>query len=239
VGVGPFVIGRLRRAVNHVVPFVICHGEDCSDRRRMRPHLTEEGQVSDAVIGAGAALAGVLLTGGFGLVFDRRRRSWEDRRRWHDDRRRAYAELLFAARFAFAGACRGARLAVERGAHSPVPEWEVGYRTEDVHSWMRRANEASAEVQLIASEPVRTAAADLLAIHRELGELLQVMLVGEPPPGEEVIARVDALEEQEIEARRRFWMAARVELGIDTKRTLPRLLAHLVRRENGVDDLLR
>jgi hypothetical protein len=102
--------------------------------------------VSDAAIGAAAALAGVLITGGFGLIFDKRRRKWEDRRRWHDSRRRAHAELLFTARFAFAGACRGARLAAERGPYRPVPEWEVGYRTEDVHNWMRRANEASAEV---------------------------------------------------------------------------------------------
>jgi hypothetical protein len=195
--------------------------------------------VSDAVIGAGAVLAGVLITGGFGLVFDGRRRRWEDRRRWHDDRRRAYAELLFAARFAFAGACRGARLAAERGAHHPVPEWEVGYSTEEVHSWMRRANEASAEVQLIASEPVRTAAAELLSIHRELGDLLKVVLLGETRPVEEVTARVDALEEQEAEARRRYWAAARVELGVDTERTLPRLLARFARRERAGADLLR
>jgi hypothetical protein len=181
---------------------------------------------------------GVLITGGFGLVFDRRRRRWEDRRRWHDDRRRAYAELLFTARFAFAGACRGARLAAERGAHSPVLEWEVGFRTDDVHSWMRRANEASAEVQLIASEPVRTAAADLLAIHRELGELLQVVLVSKTLPMEEVTARVDALEEQEAGARKRYWQAARVELGVDTERMLPRLLTRFARRERADADHL-
>ena len=75
--------------------------------------------MSDAVIGAGAALAGVLLTGGFGLAFDWRRRSWEDRRRWHDDRRRAYAELLFTARFAFAGACWTSPREVDTGAMRP------------------------------------------------------------------------------------------------------------------------
>lgn len=171
--------------------------------------------MSDAVIGAGAALAGVLITGGFGLAFDRRRRNWEDRRRWHDDRRRAYAELLFTARFAFAGACRGARLAAERGIHDPVTEWEVGFSTEDVHGWMRRANEVSAEVQLIASEPVRTAVEELLNIHRDLGAFLQVILGGETRPMEELNARVDVLEEQEAAARKRLWTAARVELGVD------------------------
>jgi hypothetical protein len=202
-------------------------------------YLTEEGRVSDAVIGAGAALAGVLITGGFGLVFDRRRRRWEDRRRWHDDRRRAYAELLFAARFAFAGACRGARLAAEYGPGVSVPDWEVGYSNEEVHGWMKRANEASAEVQLIASEPVRTAAAELLAIHRELGDLLKVVLLGDRRPVVEVHSRVDALEEQEAEARRRYWVAARVELGVDTERKLPRLLARFTRREHPGADLLR
>jgi hypothetical protein len=159
---------------------------------------------------------GFCSRGGFGLAFDWRRRSWEDRRRWHDDRRRAYAELLFTARFAFAGACRGARLAAERGVEDSVPEWEVGYTTEDVHSWMRRANEASAEVQLIASEPVRRAAEELLATHRDLGALLQAMLNGENRPMEQLKARVDSLDELEAAARKRYWTAARAELGVDT-----------------------
>jgi hypothetical protein len=194
--------------------------------------------VSDAAIGAAAALAGVLITGAFGLVFDRRRRAWEDRRRWHDSRRRAYAELLFTSRFAFAGASRGARLASERGAHQDVSEWEVGFRTEDVHSWVRRANEASAEVQLIASAPVRTAAEELLSIHRELGELLQV-LAGQVGAAEEVTARVDTLEAQEAETRRRFWLAARTELGVDTGSKLPRFLARFARRERAGADPFR
>jgi hypothetical protein len=185
--------------------------------------LTEEG----ASVGCGnwrwgTVLAGVLITGGFGLVFDGRRRRREDRRRWHDDRRRAYAELLFAVRFAFAGACRGARVAPERGAYRPLPEWEVGYGTEEIHSWMQRANEASAEVQLIASEPVRTAAAELLSIHRQLGDLLKVILLGETRPVEEVTARVDALEGQEAEARRRHWSLLRVELGVDAEGGSPK-----------------
>jgi hypothetical protein len=193
--------------------------------------------VPDAAIGAAAALAGVLITGGFGLFFDHRRRKWEDRRRWHDSRRRAYAELLYTARLAFAGACRGARLRAERGPQ--VPNWEVGYSDEDVHSWMRRANEASAEVQLIASEPVRTGAADLLSIHRELGDLLKVMLFGEARPAEEVNARVDTLEAQEAEARRRFWLAARAELGVDTGPKLPRFLARFAGRGHAGADHLR
>jgi hypothetical protein len=105
--------------------------------------------------------------------------------------------------------------------------------------WMRRANEASAEVQLIASEPVRTAAADLLSIHRELGDVLKVVLLGEARPAEEVNTRVDTLEAQEAETRRRFWLAARVELDVDTGPKLPRFLARFARRERAGADLLR
>jgi hypothetical protein len=171
--------------------------------------------MSDAMIGAGSALGGVVVAGVFGLILDHRRRQWDDERRWQDPRRRAYAELLFTARYTFAAACRGTRLAAERGIEAAVSNSEVGFTNDEVHGWMRRANEASAEVLLIASEPVRDAATELMDVHRDLGDLLKAMFAGEAGPGEELKPCVDEIEEREQTARTRFWKAARVELGID------------------------
>jgi hypothetical protein len=66
-----------------------------------------------------------------------------------------------------------------------------------------------------------------------------VLLAGEAGPAEEVIARVDTLEAQEGEARRRYWIAARVELGVGTDPKLPRFLACFARSEHAGADLLR
>jgi hypothetical protein len=66
-----------------------------------------------AIIGAGAALAGVLLSGVTALVIDSRRRKWEDRRRWDDPRRRAYSNFLYAARNAFGAADRAAEVLIQ------------------------------------------------------------------------------------------------------------------------------
>jgi hypothetical protein len=54
--------------------------------------------VSDAVVGAGAVVAGVLVTGAFSILNDRRRRRWEDDRRWADRKRERYLDLLAASR---------------------------------------------------------------------------------------------------------------------------------------------
>jgi hypothetical protein len=42
------------------------------------------------------------------------------------------------------------------------------------------------------------------------------MLNGENRPMEQLKARVDSLEELEAAARKRYWTAARAELGVDT-----------------------
>jgi hypothetical protein len=54
--------------------------------------------VSDAVVGAGAALAGVLVTAVASALNDGRRRRWEDERRWADRKRERYLDLLAASR---------------------------------------------------------------------------------------------------------------------------------------------
>jgi hypothetical protein len=171
--------------------------------------------VPDAAISAGAALSGVLLTGAFGLIFDLRRRKYEDRRRWHDARRRAYAEFLYASRFAFAAACSVAREAAKHGVEAAIVERDLGFKEGDAGQWTKRANEASAEVLLIASEPMRAAAEELLALHRELAGILKRMLDGGAGSAEEVLDHVRALDEREAANRHRCWMAARAELRVD------------------------
>jgi hypothetical protein len=54
--------------------------------------------VPDAVLGAGSALAGVLLTVIAGALRERRRLRWEDDRRWADQKRERYLDLLKASR---------------------------------------------------------------------------------------------------------------------------------------------
>jgi hypothetical protein len=54
--------------------------------------------VPDAVLGAGSALAGVLLTVIAGALRERRRLRWEDDRRWADRKRERYLDLLKASR---------------------------------------------------------------------------------------------------------------------------------------------
>ena len=65
-----------------------------------------------ALIGAGAALAGVVLSSTVTLVMDIRRRIWEDDRRWHDARRLAYVNFHYTARRALASVGRAAQLSV-------------------------------------------------------------------------------------------------------------------------------
>jgi hypothetical protein len=59
--------------------------------------------VSDAALGAGAALAGVLVTAVAGALNDGRRRRWEDERRWADRKRERYLDLLEASRAVMLG----------------------------------------------------------------------------------------------------------------------------------------
>jgi len=59
-----------------------------------------------ALIGAGAALAGVLLSSAVTFVIDSRRRRWEDQRRWDETRQRSYASFHYTARQAIGAAGR-------------------------------------------------------------------------------------------------------------------------------------
>jgi hypothetical protein len=52
------------------------------------------------LIGAGATVAGSLVTGLLAFLLDSRRRRWEDSRRWDEPRRLAYASYFDAARTA-------------------------------------------------------------------------------------------------------------------------------------------
>src|SRR6266540_2068543 len=82
-----------------------------------------------ALIGAGAALAGVMLTSAVTFVIDSRRRSREDDRRWYDARRLAYVNFHYTARRAL-GSGRAAQFSVsvaerkERG-NTSKPDLEL------------------------------------------------------------------------------------------------------------------
>jgi hypothetical protein len=94
--------------------------------------------VSDAVIGAGSALAGVLVTAVASAWNDGRRRRWEDERRWADRKRERYLDLLGVSRAVILGIRQSGRIQVGnleqhvsgqlrlRGTLSLDQEFEVG-----------------------------------------------------------------------------------------------------------------
>jgi hypothetical protein len=57
--------------------------------------------VPDAIVGAGTALAGVLMTMLANFLLDKRRHHWEDERRWADAKRAQYVDLLGTSRSMF------------------------------------------------------------------------------------------------------------------------------------------
>jgi hypothetical protein len=138
-----------------------------------------------AIIGAAAALAGVLLSSVMTLLIDIRRRRWEDRRRWDEARRRAYANFLYAARISHGivdgsfealirlKECREAFEAAKEGRGGDIAGLEaelqaVTTRAESI--WSRsdeldqRLGEASSEIYVIASRPVQDTAIALLEV---------------------------------------------------------------------------
>jgi hypothetical protein len=172
-------------------------------------------QIPDTAISAGAALGGVLLTGGFGLAFDQRRRKWEDRRRWHEHRRRAYADLLVASRLQFAAVRTVGEYWAE---HGPSASWDIGvlgFTSQQVDQWMTRVGESSGEVALIASDPVCKAADDLVVVGHDLVVVLREVVEGPGAPLGELKKRLDHLEERYDAARKVFRAAARAELGVE------------------------
>lgn len=145
-----------------------------------------------AIIGAASALAGVLLSSLVTLWVESRRRKWEGRRRWDDPRRRAYVNFLVAARGAHtvvdalleslsaldeAGQAMKA-IEEKREGRPDLAKLEgeleaLTARANSVDSriddWARQLEEASAEIYLIASRPVRDAAdAQAEVLHRLL-----------------------------------------------------------------------
>ena len=91
--------------------------------------------MTDAMIGALAALAGVLVTGAFGLILEKRRRQWEDHRRWQDPRRDAYAEVLYAARNTFAAQCHIAEHMAQRSTEEHRPLEQIDFRSQELDRW--------------------------------------------------------------------------------------------------------
>jgi hypothetical protein len=135
------------------------------------------------LIGAGATVGGSLVTGLLAFLVDSRRRRWEDDRRWDDVRRRASVDFIAASRMAITRAARAANmryaLLVQRAQRPGVPDADLDQRIEElaatvqedqenIDAWSGRLNDASAEIYLIATKPMRKAAEAHIKVMEEL-----------------------------------------------------------------------
>jgi hypothetical protein len=188
-----------------------------------------------AIIGAGAALAGVLLSSVVALVIDSRRRRWEDRRRWHDAKRHMYASFHYTVRRGIGAAGQAAALAIRRaedreanegGTSSGKPtndatlerlERTVTAAGESVPEWGQRLNEASAEIDLIASGPVREAARAHYQVFADAFGLIRASLDG-PMSSAELRARMAELDSRHPKTEAAFRRAVAAELGVERRR---------------------
>jgi hypothetical protein len=137
--------------------------------------------VSDTVVGAGAALAGVLVTAMAGALNDRRRRRWEDERRWADRKRERYLDLLGASREVAVGIQRTGRIQLgnllehstgrsdRRSSLSVQQEFELGQEILAEQA-VRSTYGGWDELQIVAPEAIYLSADEhfrLLAAWRE------------------------------------------------------------------------
>ena len=189
-------------------------------------------QLSDAAVGAVATLSGVLVTGTFGFLFDRTRRRWEDNRRWLNDRRQIYSEFLATANLEFerlweyAEVFFSADVEIKRARESgndvsPSEEWQKAserarYDEVTVEARKERLNHALAELDLIATDPVRRAARR----HYEVTAIgfsgVLFFLVSGVYRGENQVSRetLDRFYDSHRESRDRFRLEAQKELMI-------------------------
>jgi hypothetical protein len=123
--------------------------------------------MADAMVGAMAALAGVLVTGTFGLIMEKRRRQWEDYRRWQDQRRDAYAEILYAARRTFGLQFQVIENLARKSTEERLLE-KLYSISQELDSWSERLHRSAADASLIASDSVEGCISDLLNIYLEM-----------------------------------------------------------------------
>jgi hypothetical protein len=117
--------------------------------------------MADAMVGAMAALAGVLVTGAFGLILEKRRRQWEDHRRWQDHRRDSYAKILYATRRTFAAQLQANEIMARTSTEERSLE-KLDYFNQELHRWGERLHKSAADASLIASDSVEACISDLL-----------------------------------------------------------------------------
>jgi hypothetical protein len=187
-------------------------------------------QLSSAAVGAAATLFGVLLTGMLGFLFDRTRRQWDDSRRWLSDRRQIYSEFLATANLEFERLWEYAEVffsadveikrARERGNDvSPSEEWQKASeqtRHDEIafKAWKERLAHALAEIDLIATDPVRRAARR----HYEVTAIgftgVLFFLVGGVYRGENQVSRetLDRFYDSHQDSRDHFRLEAQREL---------------------------
>jgi hypothetical protein len=180
-----------------------------------------------AIIGAGAALTGVLLSGVMALVIDGQRRRWEDDRRWYDARRLAYVNFHYTARRALGAAGRAAQLSVkaverkERGHSKSDPELDslmktVQEESDRISEWADPMNQASAEIDLLGSEPVKKAARERFEIYEAvIGVFGPDRLTTTAAKHKERLVDLDI---RQAEATEAFRQAAREDLGVKSPR---------------------
>jgi hypothetical protein len=127
--------------------------------------------VSETIVGAGAALAGVLITMLANFLLDKRRHHWEDERRWAEVKRAQYVDLLGTSRSMFdalvhAGGVQ-ARI-VERGKgslqdHRVWVDFHAGQEVlaqmeERIGKWARESYIGWDELEIIAPWEIYDAA---------------------------------------------------------------------------------
>jgi hypothetical protein len=169
-----------RKAADH--PYMVEPSDRPLEARRTGGVALSETTVG-VLIGAGATVAGSLVTGLLAFLVDSRRRRWEDKRRWDEPRRHAYATYLEAARWAQAVADtllealihldRSNQLfkAVEEQREDQPDVADVVKLRADLEAFvaraarassqseeaLRRLDETAAVIYLIASRPVQDA----------------------------------------------------------------------------------
>ena len=189
------------------------------------------------LIGAGATVGGSLVTGLLAFLVDSRRRRWEDRRTWDEVRQRSYASFHYTARQAIGAAGRLGAMAtrmakqeedleVAQSSGDELPERDpvlarlseiVKADGEAVNVWGERLNEVSAEIDLIASRPVREAARAHFQVYADTVDLI-ANTVDKPMRSEELRARMVEFNARHAKTEEAFRHAVAEELRVEPRR---------------------